>query len=137
MPVHKSRLSDACAQDPDDALLREIGWPVSDPGYWDLMDNLARILQPESLEERLHVMQLFRGALLDWLLNSEFDDDFESDVADVIEIDLFANDEQFQFSDSAFAPLLGSDDDESANPTSPSATSTRPLLGTDHGANRC
>jgi hypothetical protein len=102
MPVHRSHLADACAQDPDDAVLWELGWPVNDGrdrSYWEAIDNVVRSLQPESLEEELSAMRLLRTALLEWLLADTQDADFEDEIADLLDTDTFTSDEHFQFTD--------------------------------------
>jgi hypothetical protein len=147
MPVHKSRLGDACAPDRDDESRLALGWAANerrDGGYWGVVDSVIRVLQAESLEEGLRAVRMLRTALLEWLLsdaeNAAFDDDVEDDAAD-LEADAFGSDDEFQFSDSTFDPLLGPDDaepdglepsdEDDGVGTQFSAYLARGLLGTD------
>jgi hypothetical protein len=122
MPVHRSRLGDSCAPNPDDEFLLEFGWPVNDrpdSGYWELIGSVMRMLPPESLEEELRAVQLIRTALIEWLLSDTPNDEFDDAAGEPVEADSFVRDEQFQFNDSAFVPLL-SPDDADVNETEPS-----------------
>jgi hypothetical protein len=66
MPVHKSRLQDACAPNSDDSFLSQFGWPEVGAGF-ATAETMRLALDMIDLIQRLRELRRLRDALDNWL----------------------------------------------------------------------
>jgi hypothetical protein len=66
MPVHKSRLQDACAPNREDSFFSELGWPDAG-GFFMTPETMRLALDVLELLERLRQLRRLGDTLDNWL----------------------------------------------------------------------